>query len=108
MLLAHLLAVVVTALVLAHAEDVLWRTLRRLLPAPVRPWTPGHLAPPAHDVASFAVGRAGLTALPTRSSGPAGTASNADPVLPHGIPLPRRRRPTLGALAPPRLTKDNP
>ena len=32
MLLAHLLAVVVTALVLAHAEDVLWRTLRRLLP----------------------------------------------------------------------------
>ena len=63
----HLLAVVVTALVLAHAEDVLWRTLRRLLPAPVRPWTPGHLAPPAHDVASF-VARCAVAA--TRQRGP--------------------------------------
>lgn len=70
MLLAHLLAVVVTALVLAHAEDVLWRTLRRLLPVPVRPWTPGHLAPPAHDVASF-VARCAVAA--TRQRGPPST-----------------------------------
>ncbi|CCH69864.1 Major facilitator transporter (fragment) [Phycicoccus elongatus Lp2] len=67
MLLAHLLAVLVTALVLAQAEHVLWRTLRRLLPVPVQPWTPGHLAPPAHDVASF-VARCAVAA--TRQRGP--------------------------------------